>query len=610
MRDQFRALLGDDPAPHSVGSASGLVCVQFESPVAAILTALQQAHRYGMATMCRPNPLPNKSDHPDFPPIRRCIGLVDHLVCGTSDLEKIVEKLKSEGCSELDENIKAWEAELKLVFREISEKAHEDWKLHEGLPEAKQENFKKNAIKHYGAALALDVAKAHALLDLGVDNVVLMLLGGKEKDSPTHVFGGCVLVSKRRLRPPPELPETWGQAGGKLMTLPGRDGRDRVLVVELPTPHFEDTSGRLITRELFEEGAADGFVGALAMQVALGLSLEDAMPLAAALCSISSHAPGAVSSYVSGASTSEETADSHEFDRNTRYCKRQRERAAQIGTDSLVERARRLARNQHDNGGAGARAAGQDPKQYAAERRVLELEAELKVEQERASDKLRDAASGKGSAEDADAQMHKAQEANRALKEAREALQNVRQRIEQGASPALENPAHDKTRTRRRRSLLRAAGNFLRHKRSSGASPGGNAAGSAPSGLEGTASMDSLFQDVDGRLRSLDSILKDASASPTAMPVPAPAPLSDEQLKPALPALQGAGKQDAASTVAALRAQLQEQARVQAQAQQQQIELLERLEGVMKGRGSGNGEGNSSSSGGGAPYHELYSDRV
>ena len=64
-----------------------------------------------------------------------------------------------------------------------------------------------------------------------------------------------------------------------------------VLVVEMPTPErsfLEDKQkGKPLVDVLYKVGAADGFVGATAAQLAKGINLEDALPLSCALSSMS-----------------------------------------------------------------------------------------------------------------------------------------------------------------------------------------------------------------------------------------------------------------------------------------------------------------------------------
>jgi len=213
----------------------------------------------------------------------------------------------------------------------------------------------------FGATFAQDVvryvATAHALLDAGVQNVVILIKWGSSPwpaathgaYNPTAEFGGCVLVSKRRLHLPQGLPDEWGQVGGRCTLLPGRGGDlDRVLLMEVPTPEIP---AALAARgsKLNGTGFADGVCGPIGLQLSHGVAIEDALPLACALGSIALCETGAVSSYVTGL-LNEEAEEEEGFlvaenEPGMMHNELQQHRAKAVGSEKLIERARQMCRS-------------------------------------------------------------------------------------------------------------------------------------------------------------------------------------------------------------------------------------------------------------------------
>jgi hypothetical protein len=278
------------------------------------------------------------------------LGLTDHVICGSGDIKAIVQWLAREN-EELPKRCKEWQKNVDVE---------------------KLNNVERSAPSFYAIyeeQLTEDVGNAYALLDAGVSDVTVLIdktpkgepdkakgLPGEQDYSPTRDFGGCVLISRRRVAMPEGLPEEWKKAGGRCTLLRGRDGPDRVLVVEMPTPKLSSLD------HLYKVGVADGFVGATAAQLAQGIALEDALPLSCALGSMSLLATGAVSSYVSGVfaadakeeadkavvngdeeDADEEAAKDRVFNVIGQGNKNQRERGEEVGSNALVRRAMRLA---------------------------------------------------------------------------------------------------------------------------------------------------------------------------------------------------------------------------------------------------------------------------
>ena len=86
---------------------------------------------------------------------------------------------------------------------------------------------------------ATDTYSATSASTAGVSDVTVMIdknpkqddrdkgLPGEKDYSPTRGFGGCVLISRRRVAMPEGLPEEWTKAGGRCTLLRGPDGPDR-----------------------------------------------------------------------------------------------------------------------------------------------------------------------------------------------------------------------------------------------------------------------------------------------------------------------------------------------------------------------------------------------
>ena len=153
--------------------------------------------------------------------VRAMLGLTDHVICGSGDIKAIVQWLARED-EELPKRCKEWQ---------------------KNVDAEKLNNVERSAPSFYAIyeeQLTEDVGNAYALLDAGVSDVTVLIdkapkgkpdkamgLPGEQDYSPTRDFGGCVLISRRRVAMPEGLPEEWTKAGGRCTLLRGRDGPDR-----------------------------------------------------------------------------------------------------------------------------------------------------------------------------------------------------------------------------------------------------------------------------------------------------------------------------------------------------------------------------------------------
>ena len=153
--------------------------------------------------------------------VRAMLGLTDHVICGSGDIKAIVQWLARED-EELPKRCKEWQ---------------------KNVDAEKLNNVERSAPSFYAIyeeQLTEDVGNAYALLDAGVSDVTVLIdktpkgepdkakgLPGEQDYSPTRDFGGCVLISRRRVAMPEGLPEEWTKAGGRCTLLRGPDGPDR-----------------------------------------------------------------------------------------------------------------------------------------------------------------------------------------------------------------------------------------------------------------------------------------------------------------------------------------------------------------------------------------------
>ncbi len=169
------------------------------------------------------------------------LGLTDHVICSSKDLVTIVQWLAKED-AELAKGLAKEDAERR---KEWKEKRCKEWKEKEWNVEKLDTagRSKPSFYAIYKDQLLIDVGNAYALLDAGVSDVTVMIDKSPEQDDPdkgldwpTRGFGGCVLISRRRVAMPEGLPEEWTNAGGRCTLLRGRDGPDRGAYQRISAP--------------------------------------------------------------------------------------------------------------------------------------------------------------------------------------------------------------------------------------------------------------------------------------------------------------------------------------------------------------------------------------
>ena len=179
--------------------------------------------------------------------VRAMLGLTDHVICGSKDLVLIVQWLAKED-PKLAEELAKEGADAEELARKDAERCKEWQKKVDVEKLDSDDRSKPSFYAIYKDQLLIDVANAYALLAAGVSDVTVMIdknpkqddrdkgLPGEKDYSPTRGFGGCVLISRRRVAMPEGLPEEWTNAGGRCTLLRGRDGPDRGAYQRISAP--------------------------------------------------------------------------------------------------------------------------------------------------------------------------------------------------------------------------------------------------------------------------------------------------------------------------------------------------------------------------------------